>query len=94
MLPATQLCSKFLATLLLTAVILISSCQMVGYSVEQEVRAGSPRTLCPSGSCFVTYVWHNGEILQAWYDDAIAIPDSMPSYRRRQADSLIAKLKK
>ena len=65
------------------------------YSVEQEVRVmDCCKNLSPSGTCLITYVWHNGEIIEAWYDDLPTITDSTKIFRRKQAKQVIANLKK
>jgi hypothetical protein len=64
-----------------------------GFAVKQEIREDRMSIFCPSGNCFVTYVWHEGEILESWRDDVVSMPDTMPAFRRRQGEDLIKKLK-
>ncbi len=80
----------FLYCLLTAGFLSLSGCgYVVGYSVKQEVREMkySPETN------LVTYVWGNGKIIKAWYDDIDKVDSSLVRYRQAQADSLIVALK-
>lgn len=83
-------------TLLMILVIVIIGCRgEFGYDIEQKVKnLPCCQTLAPSGSALVTFVWHDGEIIKAWYDDIETITDSTKIVRRRQAQMLINNLKK
>lgn len=70
-------------------IFVMSSCgKIIGYSVEQEVRQMHDYT-----ESVATYVWHNGKIIQAWYDPVDNITKDIVLLRQRQADTLISALK-
>lgn len=50
-----------------------------GLRIDKEVRVMSNDTLCKSGTCLVTYVWNNGEIVYVSYRDPLAPSDSLRS---------------
>ena len=88
MLKSTKL-SRNLAKLMLVAV-LFTSCQLTtGYYIEQEVRESEHSY----DVNFVTYVWHRGKIIKAWYDPIDSVNTNIVTKRKIQADSLVSALK-
>jgi hypothetical protein len=77
-------------TLFVLCLILSSCGYLWGWRVEQEVRD----SCCNEKTQFVTYVWHNQKIVQAWYDDFDKVNAKLIQRRSDQADSLIFTLKK
>lgn len=54
--------------------------------VEQKVgRSG----LCACGTCAITYVWNDGDIIRSWYDDLPAMTDSLKAARRTEGEQLL-----
>lgn len=82
---------KYLVLIILS---LLISCKR--YTFEQDTIDDESRTLCPSGSCVVTYLWDNGKftsdepfIIEVWYDDSQTITDSIVKVRIENCERLI-----
>lgn len=69
----------------------VSCNESKGY-VEQEVAEDRWRVLCPSGTCLVTYVWYNDDIVKSWHDDIDTVTDSLVYVRKLQAEQLLKSL--
>lgn len=82
---------------LLTSILLLFflfGCESLSNTkVEQEVRNDDSRVICPSGNCFCTYIWWDGEIVWDRVDDMNSLSDSLVLCRKIQANNVLKSLK-
>lgn len=78
----------FLAALLLAAVFVGCEPGVDKDGVSQELDKHC-EGLTQSGTALVTYVWYDGEIAKAWYDDINTVNDSLVAVRKKEGGELL-----
>lgn len=83
--------AAFIACCILLAAVACSCEFTPGYYIQQEVADH----VIKKGAYLKTEIWHNGAIVQSWYDEiTLNTPDTIKCYRHRQSEEFIIKLKK
>lgn len=60
-----------------------------GYWIKQQYRT-NVEGLTKSGEAIVTYIWKDGNIIKAYYDDFPKITDSIKTLRIKEAKDYVA----
>lgn len=75
--------------------LLITGCSSCSnYQINQEVVPQTDTILCGERTCFCTYVWYSGDLIQVWYDPVSTITDSLVIARQKQGERMLNALKK